>query len=620
ELVPPMEVILHLAGFLAGIALFQALSFFYFSYTNKDITHLPHHARTASQAAHNPVDTTLHNRWKWLPRRTRPRWHVETYLSRFNRIAIAREGTHYSKSLVDEVLAQNHLNASRFEVVLILSFLAAGVLREYEYFHMPAGASTLLFFTMIIMVLSAVHSWVKGWTVTVVLALLAIITTVKGDLDVFGGGSKAYGLDYDTAPARYDPLNSLPDEKKVQDDYRATAEILDRWRKRLHVQQDEKPKLVIINCSGGGTRSAYWTMRSLMYADSITGGALLDHTVMMTGASGGMLGAAYMRELMLRKFMGEPVSLYDSTYAEDISKDLLNPVMLSMVTNDWFVRFQYLKDGDHVYSKDRSFAFERELNQNTRNFMARRLRDYTLPESQAIIPMVVLSPTIVNDGRRLIIASQPVSYLTQSTVWDKGYSDLHEDVEFAELFKSQDAEQLHFTTALRMNATFPYVFPVTVLPSDPPVEVMDAGIRDNFGLKTTMRFLHTFRNWINTNTSGVIILQIRDLPRDGIVSDFSTGKENSSSGPLGSIYGNITRTHDYNHEQMLNYLQASVDGGVELVTFELEQTRENHISLSWHLTESEKRFIRKSTQNESFRKELERLTSLLNSGKESSGH
>ncbi|MCK7558736.1 hypothetical protein MKQ70_28600 [Chitinophaga sedimenti] len=54
------------------------------------------------------------------------------------------------------------------------------------------------------------------------------------------------------------------------------------------------------------------------------------------------------------------------------------------------------------------------------------------------------------------------------------------------------------------------------LPSKPIVDVMDAGIRDNFGQETTLRYIYTFRDWINENTSGVIFVQIRDTRKNDV--------------------------------------------------------------------------------------------------------
>ncbi|MBL0256918.1 MAG: hypothetical protein IPQ03_05040 [Bacteroidetes bacterium] len=51
------------------------------------------------------------------------------------------------------------------------------------------------------------------------------------------------------------------------------------------------------------------------------------------------------------------------------------------------------------------------MNENTGAVLAKRLSAYRQPEANALIPMMVFSPTIVNDGRRLMISPQPISYL-----------------------------------------------------------------------------------------------------------------------------------------------------------------------------------------------------------------
>jgi len=229
----------------------------------------------------------------------------------------------------------------------------------------------------------------------------------------------------------------------------------------------------------------------------------------------------------------------------------------------------------------------------------------------AQMPMLILSPTILKDGRRMIISAQPVSYLTQAFKLNGENNPLPEDLEFRQLFKDHDADNLQFITALRMNATFPYVLPTTTLPTQPSIEILDAGIRDNFGWKTSLQFISTFETWINENTSGVVIIQVRDLPKNKDLDDQNVNIMNTISGPIGGIYGNITKTHDYNCEQMLHYLQGTFKDKIELITFQLNQEKKSHISLSWHLTNSEKLWIRNAVKDPYFEGELQRLKALL---------
>ena len=91
-------------------------------------------------------------------------WRVDTYMSSLYSINLARNTDHYEKELIQKVFTQNHINASIFELVLIVSFLLIGLLRDISWFNIPAGASIFLLFTLLIMLFSVFYSWFKGWT------------------------------------------------------------------------------------------------------------------------------------------------------------------------------------------------------------------------------------------------------------------------------------------------------------------------------------------------------------------------------------------------------------------------------------------------------------------------
>ena len=97
-------------------------------------------------------------------------------------------------------------------------------------------------------------------------------------------------------------------------------------------------------------------------------------------------------------------------------------------------------------------------------------------------------------------------------------------IDFASLFKNENPMDLRLLSALRMNATYPYVLPAVWLPSDPVIEVMDAGLRDNNGQESTLRFLNVFRDWINENTSGVLIIQIRSRQKGSWDGNYTMGE------------------------------------------------------------------------------------------------
>ena len=225
---------------------------------------------------------------------------------------------------------------------------------------------------------------------------------------------------------------------------------------------------------------------------------------------------------------------------------------------------------------------------------------------------MVFTPTIINDGRRMVISSQPVSYLCKNRApLGVQSSPLAEDVEFGRMFEEQHASNLRFTSALRMSATFPYVLPTVTLPTAPPIDLMDAGLRDNFGVKTSLQFLYEFRNWISTNTSGVVIVQVRDIQKDFIARSKAPTLVDQFTAPLGSMYGNFTRMQDYNADQMIRYFSTWYETEIDVITLQLYQEQESKISLSWHLTEAEKRRITEAVTSEDFSERVEDLSDLI---------
>lgn len=619
ELQPTLTIVMNMVGFVLGMFAFLVLSLLYFRFTNKNVLSYKSTEQEAqpTQATDEKelVRTNLHRSPRFdQDLMARREWQVETYLITPVRIGLARTANHYQKDVLSRVFAQNHLNASLFELILIVSFVVIGSFRENPFFVLPAAASVLLMFTILLMLISILYTWIRGWTLSVFLLAFLMINYSEPRFGLLKLDNHAYGLNYDVPKADFD-LNKIYEPRRLDSlssvDFTATLDILDRWRlknQRDALLRSTKPKLVIINTSGGGSRSALWTVSSLMHADSVLDGKLLKHTAFISGSSGGMIGAAYLRELYLRWQMGEIENLYDQRYRDNMARDLLNPVIFSIATNDFFIRYQSVTDGDQVYTKDRAWAFEKQLNSNLEGVLEKRLGDYIAPESQALIPLMVMAPTIVNDGRRLLVSSTPCAYLTQnSPVNSVNYTSLGEDVEFSRLFAEQGAMNLRFTSALRMNATFPYVMPIVSLPAQPALDVMDAGLRDNFGTKTTLQFLYTFRNWINTNTSGVVIVQIRDVEREAERSSLNRDLLNRIAAPLGSVYGNFTRMQDFNNDQMIRYLSAWFENEIDIVTFQLAPEQTSSVSLSWHLTSREKETINRGLTSHNYQLALQQL-------------
>ncbi len=354
-----------------------------------------------------------------------------------------------------------------------------------------------------------------------------------------------------------------------------------------------------------------WTMRSLQVTDSILRGDLMKHTFLMTGASGGLVGASYYRELYLRQLTQPGLALHQSFYLNNIAKDNLNVIAFTMIVSDFLFQFGQFKYGGQRYFKDRGYAFEQQLNQNTGNVLDKPLIAYRNPEREAQIPLLILSPTIINDGRKLYISPQPISYLNAALPdsLETGFPKL-KGVEFRRLFREQGADSLRFLSALRMNATFPYITPTVSLPSEPVMEIMDAGLADNYGVSDAMRFLYVFREWISQHTSGVILLSIRDSPKETpIEANKTQSLLDKIVTPVGSLYSNWSHWQDIQNDNSVQYAKEWLDVPLlradliytahryapDSVTISSPQNRKPaRASLSWRLTEREKSSIRQA--------------------------
>ena len=615
ELEPVHSVGLNLLGFITGNLLFISLATAYFVGTNKNIIHFPG-ANRKGKAKRSTVTDFIHRpgRWDKLLNRT-SKWRIETYLSNPFRLALARTSSHYDRETLQKVFSQNHMNASFFEIGCVLAVLTIGWFKDTVWLNIPASASVFLLFAIILMLASAIHSWVKGWALTIfVLMFFGLDLATKSDWVSFA--NYAYGIDYDGPKANYHEefLTDIARDKfSKNEDYERGIQLLENWKKKADPGPTGKPRMIIINTSGGGLRSMMWTTLSMLRLDESLKGEFMRNLHLITGSSGGMIGAAYVRELYLNEMQPTDFEKEIVNLSDKVSGDLLNPITLNLVTSDLFYKYQTFQDGPYSYYKDRAYAFENTLNENVSHLFEKRLRDYRNAEFDAEIPMMIFSPTIINDGRRLIVSAQDVSYMMNNDpLPNVQNSSIIENIEYRKFFAEQNADNIRFTSILRMNATFPYILPAVSLPSEPPIKVMDAGIRDNYGVTMALKYIHTFRDWIAENTSGVILLQLRDkLHRYEAKSKSSHSLLSNIASPLDNFYSNWTNVQSFEQDQLLQYTSTWFKGKIDVIYFQLQNEDSRRISLSWHLTASEKKRIIESLSLDRNMESIDRIQRLL---------
>ena len=304
--------------------------------------------------------------------------------------------------------------------------------------------------------------------------------------------------------------------------------------------------------------------------------------------------------------------MYSGIYRDNIAKDLLNKLCFSLSTNDLFFRYQKFEIDGITYTKDRGYAFEEQLHENTSDFLNHNLGYYYNYEKKATIPTIIYTPTIVNDGRRLLISSQSFLFLTSDKENPFSLTTSYENVDYQYFFRDNLPNNIRFSSVIRAQATFPFVLPMVTLPTNPGVQLMDAGLRDNYGSKAMMEFLYEMKEWIEENTSGVIVLQIRDTKK---IMDNETYRKVSLLDkitlPFGNMYRNFARTQDFDQEELLKLGASSFKTPVEFIEFNLRENKKDRISLSWHLTGNEKQKIERAYKSSRNQASLRKLESLL---------
>ena len=627
---PVSQIVTEVLSFLFGVSMVLLILFSYFRSTNKDI--FKELAGTLDQRL---VKTRINrvNVLRKIRSFKRNKYTVKYYFKTPVHIAKCPDHSIYDKDVLWKIFDQNHFNAVIVEIIVIFLIILLGFFMDEARFQIPAAASGILLLSMFVKITGALSYWLRGWAISGLIALLVLFNMlVKNQL--VSSDYRVYGIDYSRQPAEYSlkRLRVLSNQENYQKDKIATIEILENWREKF--PPDKKPKMFFICTSGGGQRAAVWTVNALQNIDSTLHGELMKHTMLITGASGGLIGAAYYRELHLQKQRGRDINLYSKQYFDNMSSDILNPMMFSLVVNDLFLRFQTFEYNGHEYLKDRGYAFEQQLNKNLENVFEKKLTDYYLPEKNAEIPMLLLSPTVVNDGRPLFISPQGVSYMTVGTSLKDRYilNQKIKGIEYSRFFRDHNAEELRFLSALRMSATFPYITPNVIMPSVPAMEIMDAGLSDNFGIKDAVNFLYVFKDWIAENTSGVVFIEIRDSEKDiEIVKKKEASILQKITSPIGGLYNNWDYFQDITNDNMIEFAKSWFKNDIAVVDFQYipkakywDKLRDKNIDpkkveaadksdravLSWHLTTREKESIHRTIKEGNNQASLIRLKTL----------
>ena len=607
ELISVSDVALLVTGFSAGLILSIVFSFAFFFGADRTIL------RTIAPVISNPNEFKKSFQTELANQSDAFGLKVTYFISSRFKFSKVRPVFHYSQQFLDAIFKRHHFAAILAIIIAFIFLITVGFFLDIKFFQAPAAASIFIFFAIMVAAIGALTYFLDSWSVLFLIVLILGFNFLFRN-EIINPRNKAYGLNYNEKTGRPNynkqSLQQLCTPELISRDKVNMISILENWKRK---QNSERPTIILMNVSGGGLRSSTFVMNVLQQLDSITKGNLMNQTFLISGASGGMLSAAYFRELYAERKKSKGINLQSNEYTENITEDLLNPIFSSMVSRDLFAPAQKFSIGPYEYLKDRGYAFEEKLNVNTGGIMNKQLRDYVADEKAANIPMIIFNSVITLDGRKLMIGTQPLSFMMKPPAFsiDKSYGP--DAVDFTSLFARQNPGNIRLLTALRMNATFPYVLPNVWLPTNPVIDVMDAGIKDNFGQETSFRFIDHFRDWLINNTSRIIILQIRDRGIDyGQHTNENISMVDMITRPATILEHSWHNFQDFNQSNEYNYLKNSLGDQLHRLTFTYVPSKEEQAAaLNFHLTASEKRDVINSFHSTENQKVLVSLMSLI---------
>lgn len=606
ELFSSSEEFFMVLGFIGGLALLIFISFILFFGADRGIHRILHpqiKKEVLDKADIDHPDTDGTDNFGL---------NIGHYFSTRFKLRKARSVKHYDQEFLDSIFKHHHFAAMISILFAFIFLIAGGFFLDVKFFQAPAAVSITIFFAIMVAVIGALTYFLQSWSMLFIIALLVLVNILYQN-EIIDPRNKAYGIDYTNKSERPEyskkGLLELCTPENVNADKANMLSILNNWKKK---QQSEKPLIFFINVSGGGLRSATFTINTLQKLDSITNGRLMHQTFLISGASGGMLSATYYRDLLLLKKRNPAIQLNNPVYADNITQDLLNPVFSSLVSRDLFSPVQKFSVGPYQYVKDRGYAFEEKLSENSKGVLNKQLKDYSADEKAANIPLIIFNSTITRDGRKMMVCSQPVSFMMKPASFMADTSLSPDAVDFAAFFAKQNPHNMRLLSVMRMNATFPYVLPNVWLPSSPVIDVMDAGLRDNFGQETTLRFIDNFKDWIEENTSGVVIIQLRDRIKDNwhelkqpvSITDMLIK-------PATMLQNNWFKLQDYFESNEYNYLNSGFNKINRLTFMYVPEKEDQRAALNFHLTAIEKKDVIASFNSGYNQQELNKLLTLM---------
>lgn len=379
--------------------------------------------------------------------------------------------------------------------------------------------------------------------------------------------------------------------------------------------------LVVVCASGGGIIAEVWAIEVLSVLDRRSRGELGRNVRLVTGASGGMVGAsAWVGEMFGRWNKDMPLPLPPPAPLRDrCHGDQLSPAALRLALYDSnVVAFVFQRTIAGLRYWDRGQVLEETWTHPRRGLLHElrfTLADLRPAEESGALPSLLFSPTIAEQGRPLLVSNLDVSRIKDVVLPGANQMRqvvIHRAVDAREFLGGQAVDATPLSTWARMSATFPVISPAGYVEYgylDPGgqkrsrgrIHIVDAGYTDNQGTSLALAWLRSYwLPWARHDPAKaprhVILLELDAFPRYGsrarqepkqafpLLRGFQATVEDLSI-PLAGL-GNRMKSHLFDTDHMLQeFANQAAERDLSFTTFRFVNPLP--VSLSWYLSPQE---------------------------------
>ncbi len=399
-------------------------------------------------------------------------------------------------------------------------------------------------------------------------------------------------------------IRTLPTPERHFVDVTTLDEATIEWlHHRQPAQETRSPiPVVLVAAEGGGIRAAYFTAQVLA-AIQTRCPAFAHHLLLISGVSGGSLGAAMFAGSLDAKPVADPLVCGEAPFAlpsdesglnvdvdAALSADLLAPLTAAFLFTDSIQRFLPFAIPAWDRARTLEFASERAFQRVTgSSFLEHSIYGYWQPHRD--VPLLMLNTTRVATGERVVVS--PVLPLNEK---------FNRLLSLADLASSTD---VRIGTAAILSARFTYITPAGTLPLSPRERLVDGGYFENSGAATLTEAIDVVQEAAATANIPIrlIVIRIGNSPStlaSATDRSPSPAKESSASPALGELLSplrTLINTREARGQLAEAQLRTKVfsiqENGIiaDLIEFQIGLS-DVQIPLGWQLSESARQELR----------------------------